>query len=215
MNTSLEDFMLQKRVRRLRQVVQNRTRNLCVVVDGVHDPHNLSATVRSCDAFGILDLHVVESQARFRVSHKVSQGTQKWLDIHRWPNPEDCAEKLHQSGFQLFVADVNTESQSIDHLPFGEKLALVFGNEHQGASAHMRQVADGSFHIPMFGFAESLNISVSVGISLAIAVRERVRILGQHGDLSEQQQQRLIEDWQKRSVRCSNLILARLEQDKS
>ncbi len=202
--------MLPERVERLRRVAAGRTRNLVLALDGVHDPHNLSAIVRSCDAFGLLDLHVVESNARFRVSRKVSQGADKWLDIHRWPDPDACAERLVDDGYKLWVADVRPGSLSVDELPWEQRLALVFGNEHAGASDRMRTRATGAFHIPMHGFAESFNVSVAVGICLALALRGRQAKLGRHGDLSEVEIDRLVDDWQRRSVRGADLILRRL-----
>ena len=207
----LEDFMLPERAERLRRVAAGRTRNLVLVLDGVHDPHNLSAVVRSCDAFGLLDLHVIETNARFRVSKKVSQGAHKWLDIHRWPDPEACAQRLQVNGHAVWVADARQDSLAVDELPWDQRLALVFGNEHAGASAHMRRVASGAFHVPMVGFAESFNVSVAVGISLALAHRGRQAALGRHGDLSAGEIDRLVDDWQRRSVRASDLILRRLE----
>ena len=207
---TLEDFMLPERVERLRQVAAWRTRNLILVLDGVHDPHNLSAVVRSCDAFGLLDLHVIESNARFRVSRKISQGAEKWLDIHRWPEPKSCAQQLHAQGFELWLADSRPDSLPGDQLPWDKRLGLVFGNEHAGASAQMREQATGCFHIPMHGFAESFNISVAVGIGLALAQRGRQAQLGRHGDMSSDEIDQLVEDWQRRSVRASDLILRRL-----
>jgi len=208
--TELQDFMLPGRAERLRRVAAERTRNLVMVLDGVHDPHNLSAVVRSCDAFGLLDLHVIETNARFRVSRKVSQGAEKWLDIHRWPQPEACAASLLDQGFQLWLADARPGSLPVDQLAWDRRLALVFGNEHAGASDRMRTLSTGTFHIPMNGFAQSFNVSVAVGISLALAQRGRQANLGRHGDLSEAEIDRLALDWQRRSVRASDLILRRL-----
>jgi tRNA (guanosine-2'-O-)-methyltransferase len=208
----LEEFMLPDRVDRLVQVAAQRTRNLVAVLDGVHDPHNLSATVRSCDAFGLLDLHVIESQAPLRIHRKVTQGAEKWLDIHRWPAPRDCVEALHAEGFELWLADARQDSRPIAALPWSRRMALVFGNEHRGASSAMAQAVSGRFHIPMHGFAESLNISVAVGISLALAVQGRIAELGAHGDLPADQRDELVAEWQRRSVRKSDLILEHLER---
>ena len=211
--TLLEPFMLEGRSERLREVAAYRTRGLTVLLDGVHDPHNLSAVVRSCDAFGLLDLHVIESQARFRVRSKISQGCEKWLDIHRHAGPENAIDTLRASGHELWVADASKDSIPVDQVPFQKRLALVFGNEHRGASAKLREAANGTFHIPMHGFSESFNISVAAAITLAIAARQRERLLGRHGDLSPEEQKALVWNWQKRSVKHAKLILARLAQE--
>lgn len=211
--TQLEEFMLPKRAERLRKIASGRTRSLVVALDGVHDPHNLSATVRTCDAFGLLDLHVIETQARFRIRKKVTQGAEKWVDVHRWADPSACASELSRQNFEIWLADSEQNSLPIDQIPWDRRLALVFGNEHQGASDQIRKAATGTFHIPMHGFAESFNISVALGISLALAVRGRQRVSGTHGDLPAAEQAQLVDEWLKRSVRRSDLILERLSEN--
>lgn len=212
-NDPLEDFMLPERAERLRRGAARRTRNLVVVLDGVHDPHNFAAVARSCDAFGLVDLHVIERDARFRVRRKVSQGAEKWLDIHRWANPGDCFAALAAAGFDLWLAD-GAGSRQVEAVPWPRRMALVFGNEHAGASDYLRQRAAGRFAVPMHGFAESLNVSVAVGISLAVGVRARIQALGRHGDLTAEQQRRLVGEWQRRSVRHGDRILSRLARDR-
>jgi tRNA (guanosine-2'-O-)-methyltransferase len=213
-NDPLEDFMLPERAERLRRGAARRSRNLVVVLDGVHDPHNFAAVARSCDAFGLLDLHVIERDARFRVRRKVSQGAEKWLDIHRWPAPRSCFTALAAAGFELWLAD-GAGGRPVEAVPWPRRIALVFGNEHAGASDFLRQRAAGRFTIPMHGFAESFNVSVAVGISLAFGVRGRIQALGRHGDLTADQQRRLVGEWQRRSVRHGDRILRRLARDRN
>ena len=122
-------------------------------------------------------------------------------------------DALQASGHQLWLADATRDSVPVDRVPFQNRLALVFGNEHQGASAQLREAANGAFHIPMHGFSESFNISVAAAISLAIAVRRREILLGRHGDLSREEQAALVWSWQKRSVKHAKLILARLARE--
>lgn len=205
--------MLASRVERLARAAAGRTRTLTLVLDGVHDPHNLSAVVRSCEAFGLLDLHVVESHARFRPSRKITQGTEKWIDLHRHRDPADCARSLQQAGFALWVAAPGKTGRRVQELPVTGPLALVFGNEHAGASPAMHEAATGNFHIPMYGFCESFNISVAAGIALAFAVESRRRRPQGHGDLSPGERAALIATWQRRSVRHADRILARLSTD--
>ncbi|MBN2498166.1 MAG: RNA methyltransferase [Deltaproteobacteria bacterium] len=207
----LEPFMLARRSRRLEEIATRRTRNLVLVLDGVHDPHNLSAVVRSSEAFGLLDLHVVESHAPFRVHSKISQGAEKWLDIHHHASAADCVAALTEQGLAIHVADAAC-STAVDELPWERPLALVFGNEHLGCSQAFRRAADGRFCVPMHGFAESLNVSVAAGICLAIGVRERIRRLGRHGDLDPAARTALVEDWRRRSVRHADQILAHLAE---
>lgn len=207
----LEPFLLESRIDRLKQAVAGRTRSLTVVLDGTHDPHNLSAVVRSCEGFGLLDLWVVETHARFRTNSRVAQGAEKWLDIHRHDDPAVCARELLDRGFELWIADAESAGTDVAGLPWGKKIALVFGNEHEGVSLQMEKAAAGRFCIPMQGFSQSLNVSVAAGISLAIGIRERQRRLGRAGDLTADEQAELFTEWERRSVRYADKILAHLE----
>jgi tRNA (guanosine-2'-O-)-methyltransferase len=211
MTPSLEPFLLESRIERLKQAVGHRTRSVTLVLDGTHDPHNLSAVVRSCEGFGILDLSVIESHARFRIKSQITQGAEKWLDLHRYRDPGACAESLVSAGFDLWVADPGTDGIPVEQLPWEKKIALVFGNEHEGVSAQMGLAAFGRFRIPMHGFSQSLNVSVAAGITLAVGVRERERRLGRFGDLTADEQAELVAEWERRSVKCADRILAHLE----
>jgi tRNA (guanosine-2'-O-)-methyltransferase len=207
----LEPFLLEGRIERLKQAVARRTRSLTVALDGTNDPHNLSAVVRSCEGFGLLDLWVIETHARFRTNSKVAQGAEKWLDIHLHDDPGACARELLDRGFELWVADAESESTDVAELPWERKIALVFGNEHEGVSPQMERAASGRFCIPMHGFSQSLNVSVAAGISLAIGIRERQRRLGRVGDLTEDERVELFAEWERRSVKYADKILAHLE----
>jgi tRNA (guanosine-2'-O-)-methyltransferase len=207
----LEPFLQTGRIERLKADASIRTRSLTVVLDGVHDPHNLSAVIRSCEGFGILDLWVVESHAPFRINTKVSQGAEKWLDIHRHRHPAACVEALLENGFELWVADPKSRSVDVGELAWEKKIALVFGNEHEGVSPQMERAASGRFRILLPGFSQSLNVSVAAGICLAVGVRERERRLGRHGDLTAGERAGLVAEWERRSVKYADRILAHLE----
>jgi len=207
--------MLPSRADRLQKAAAQRTRSLAIVLDGVHDQHNLSAVVRSCEGFGILDLHVIETHAPFRIGSSVTQGAEKWLDIHRYLQPEDCIAALAASRLEIWLANPAPGSIEVSEVTWQKPIALVFGNEHEGPSQAMQKNASGSFHIPMLGFSQSLNISVAAGITLATGVAERIRRLGKHGDLSQSEQSDLIAQWQRRSVKYADKILARLNKELS
>jgi len=209
----LERFMLEGRVERLKEAVARRTRTLTVVLDGVHDPHNLSAVVRTCEGFGLLQMHVVETHAPFQVSHKICQGTEKWVDIHCHATPQACLRELTARGFDIWHADPVPGSRPVKELPWERPLALVFGNEHEGASSAIVQASLGSFHIPMYGFAQSFNVSVAAGITLATAVAQREKRDQGHADLAPGKQAALVAEWQRRSVKHADQILTRLKNE--
>jgi tRNA (guanosine-2'-O-)-methyltransferase len=178
------ELLLDRRRERIDQVVANRVRGLTLVLEHVHDPHNLAAVLRTAEGLGLQDLHVVEGPKGFRPSQAVTQGADKWIDVHKHAGAEACVRELRAQGFRLFGSRLTGDAVDLADLPFGEKLALAFGNERDGLSERFAEGCDGFFRIPMAGFAQSFNVSVAVGISLATAMLERRR-LGLGGDLSE------------------------------
>ncbi len=159
-------------------VIARRTRSLVPVLEDLADPHNGAAVMRSADAFGCHEVHVIEGRHRFAVSHRVTRGTERWLELSRHGSTGDCLDALAARGYQVFVAAMDGELTPED-LAKVPKAAVVFGNEHKGASEEVRQRAAGTYAIPMVGFVESLNVSVASAITLYVASR------GRHGDLDE------------------------------
>jgi tRNA (guanosine-2'-O-)-methyltransferase len=211
---SLKSFMSNIRNQRLTEVVASRTRSLTVVLDGVHDPHNFSAVLRSSEAFGVLHVHVVTSSGPFVVNPVITQGAEKWVEVHQYAEPEQCVGVL-KNDFKIWIASPSTGSIAVDDVPWEDPIALVFGNEHCGVSPATQEASSGSFCVPMYGFSQSFNISVSVAITLAIAVRKREKRPQGHGDLSPEAQKALLAEYQKRSVRGSSRILERLNKKKA
>ncbi|MDD5306147.1 MAG: RNA methyltransferase [Deltaproteobacteria bacterium] len=154
------------RRRHIDEVVAHRTRRLTVAVEGVSDPHNAAAVIRTADAFGVQTVHVVESGVRFVSSRKVTQSAHKWVDLVTWPAPGEFARAMSEAGFAILVAAADG-ALTVADVPRDRRVALAFGNEHEGVSAQMRGLAQGSFRVPMFGFVESLNVSVAAGVALA------------------------------------------------
>jgi tRNA (guanosine-2'-O-)-methyltransferase len=180
------DFLVPERKARIDEVVANRTRTLTVVMEAFCDPQNVNAVLRTCEAFGVQDLHVVEGVMKpFDRNKKVSQNADKWLDVHRWKNTRECLAHLKAQGYAIYATHLDEGSKPLGALSFAGKVALVFGNEHRGVSAEALAMADAHYAIPMVGFVQSLNVSVAAAISIAHAVGRRVAERGRHGDLSE------------------------------
>ncbi|MEM8608903.1 MAG: RNA methyltransferase [Myxococcota bacterium] len=162
---ALSPVVTDARRKRIQEVVAGRTDDVVLVLDSITDPHNASAVLRSADAFGIQTVHVIVGDHGFRASDGVSKGTHRWLDVIRYESAASCAARLSENGYHLYVAAMGADHTPAD-LPREHKLALVFGNEHQGVSQEMAKLAHGSFSIPMRGFVESLNVSVAAAISM-------------------------------------------------
>ena len=188
------DFLLPERKARIDEVVANRTRTLTVVMEALCDPQNVNAVLRTCEAFGIQELHVVEGLMKpYDRNKKISQNADKWLDVRRWASTRECLGHLRAEGYAIYVTHLDERARPLGELPFGGKVALVFGNEHRGVSADALALADASYVIPMRGFVQSLNVSVAAAISIATAVDRREAERGRHGDLSPEEAQALRE----------------------
>ena len=162
---ALRGVVTPERLQRIERVVAERTDSLAVVLDGLSDPHNSSAVLRSADAFGVQNVHAIVGAHGFRASRGVSKGTQRWLDVARYDTADACVRRLKSLGYSIYVAAMGGEATP-DDLRAVPQLAIVFGNEHRGVSAVMRAASDGTFAIPMRGFVESLNVSVAAAITM-------------------------------------------------
>jgi tRNA (guanosine-2'-O-)-methyltransferase len=166
----------------LEQAIRNRTRNLVVVLHGVHDPHNQAAVMRSCEALGIQEVVVVaEAGEPFRPSGRVTQNAFRWLDLSPRRDFASAAAALRGRGLRLLAAAV--QGQPLSEVDFTAPTALVLGNESRGLPEPVVAACDETFSIPMYGLSQSLNVSVAAGIALHWAVETRRRVMGQSGDL--------------------------------
>ncbi len=148
---------------------------LTVVLENIHDPHNVSAILRSCDAVGVLKVHLVYSIEEFpSVAHTSSVGTHKWLEFERHDSIRSCFETLHQEGFQIFATKIDPTAASLYEKNLSLPTAFVLGNEHRGISHEAVSFSDALLYIPMMGMAESLNVSVASAVCLFEALRQRL-----------------------------------------
>jgi tRNA (guanosine-2'-O-)-methyltransferase len=170
---TLRPWLSEGRQERIELALRHRTRNLAVAVEGVRDPHNVAAVIRSADATGVQTVHIIENGNRFRSSHKVTQGAHKWVDIGVWKEPATFAKTVRAQGKRIYFAAADAEL-AVEDLDPQEPLVIVLGNEHEGISPAMRELSDGGFCLPMYGFVDSYNISVAASIALyALRLRGR------------------------------------------
>jgi tRNA (guanosine-2'-O-)-methyltransferase len=195
-------FLLPERRARIDEVVAHRTRTLTVVMEALCDPQNVNAVLRTCEAFGVQALHVVEGPMKvYDPNKKISQNADKWLDVRRWTSTPECLGFLKSEGFAIYATHLGVDSVSLADLSFAPKVALVFGNESRGVSDEAVALADSNFTIPMLGFTQSFNVSVAAAITLARAVERRVVERGRHGDLGDAEAQALREKFYSLAVR--------------
>lgn len=186
----LAEYLTEERRARIEKVLDGRTYSLATVVDGLHDVGNISAIMRSAEAFGVQPFHVIAGE-RFKLSTRTTQGAEKWLDVHKWRSPAACAAHLKDLGYWLVATHVDATSATLEDLDFTESTALVFGNEAEGVSAAMLGLADERVAIRSPGFAQSFNVSVAAALCLHHAYRDRLSRRGYHGDLTDTERTRL------------------------
>ena len=163
----LSGFMLPGREKVLRETLANRTRYMTICLENTYHPQNASALVRNCEAFGIQDIHTVETVCRFTPNANIVRGTDKWVDIRKHPDTPSLVGDLRARGYRIVATsphadDRTPETFDVEAGPF----ALFFGTEHAGISEEVVAAADEFVRIPMCGFVESLNVSASAAILL-------------------------------------------------
>jgi len=194
---------------RLLKAAAARTKFIRLVVQDVHQPHNVSACIRSAEAFGIQNIDVVTLKKKFKTS-TVSRGVDQWVNLHRFDTIEDCMRNLRDQGFLVAAAFPSGDAIPLDQLPIAKPVALVFGNEHEGLDNKWKELADVRFNIPMAGMVESLNISVCAAISMYSVSQRAKEILGASYFLTPDEQTALLNQWVCRQIASWQLQIARL-----
>jgi tRNA (guanosine-2'-O-)-methyltransferase len=204
-------MLLSERRRRVEQVVAQRTRSLAVVLEDLEDPHNIAAVLRSCEAFGVQEVHAITRRFAFHPNPKITQGAEKWLDLSLYRDGEHCFRLLKQRGFLLAATDLSDDATSLFALPVDRPLALVFGTEKVGVTPETRARCDLRFKIPMLGFSQSFNISVAAAVCLSHLVFKRLEVSGRTGDLSDLEQQAMCERFFALSVKQRHRLAVNTE----
>ncbi len=211
----MNPMLTESRRSRMLQVVNGRTQHVRLVIQDVHDPHNISACLRSADAFGIQHCHVVTLRQSFRASN-VARGVDTWLTVHRHHTVEDCVAALRAEGFKLYAGVPAPTAVPLHKLPVDDKIAVVFGNEHAGIDSAWLPHMDHLFTIPMFGMVESLNISVGAAITMQhLTHRSREVLPTETFHLPESERQGLLNHWICDQLQAWPKMLPRLRADKS
>jgi len=190
----LASSLLPRRVARMLDVLDRRTGSVVLVVEAVRKRHNVSAILRTADAFGLHEVHLVTGG--FRPSSGAARGSERWLHLVRHPTPAACAADLRARGFRLFVADLGDASWTPETVPVDRPLALLFGSELTGVSPEARALADGAVHVPMHGFVESLNVSVAAALVTRSVAERRRAVAG--ADLDPASRRAALEAWLRR-----------------
>jgi tRNA (guanosine-2'-O-)-methyltransferase len=211
LNGFLKNFISAERKALFEQVILNRTRYVSVALEDIYQPHNASAVLRTCDCFGIQDVHVIENQNKYQVNPDVALGSSQWVNIIKHNSQENntlsTIQYLKSKGYRIVATTPHTNDVTLDSLDLDAgKIALFFGTEMRGLSKTMLDHADTYLKIPMFGFTESFNISVSASIILHHLTHKlhQSKLIWQLTDFEKEQVQH---EWLKRTIKKVNLII--------
>lgn len=199
-----EGYLTDKRKQTFKDVLSQRTRHFTVVLEDIYQAHNASAVVRTCDIFGVQDIHAIENKYTNKVSRHVAKGSQKWLNIKRYREDGDnttaCLNHLKKEGYQIIGTTPHNNSCMLQEFDITKKSAFVFGVEAEGISDIVKDNADGFLKIPMVGFTESLNISVATAIILQ-DLTTKLRESTINWQLTDQEKKVLYFDWVKKTIK--------------
>lgn len=205
----LRNLMLPERFEKLESRLDSRTRHVVMCLENIFHPHNASAVIRSAEAFGLQEIHAVESIAKFTPSQNIVRGTDQWIELNNWESTSELLESLRERNYRIVITSPREGSYTPETFPVdGKPFAIFMGTEKTGISKMLEQQADESIYIPMCGFAESLNISVSAAIILQRLTERMRQDKCSDWRLPEAEKRRLFLKWLRLSIKDADRILA-------
>ena len=206
----LASVLTPERIARIDAVLDMRLASVVTVCEDTYDPHNAAAAIRTSEAFGLQELHVIESAERFSATKSVTRGAHKWIDLVRDDTATSAVAALRARGFRTYATVPGATAFDVEDVPVDEPIAVLFGNEHAGLSKEAVAACDGAVSVRMYGMTESFNLSVTVGLAMSrLATRRRVH-LGMPGDLDLERRTRLRAKWFALRVRAVEGVMERL-----
>jgi tRNA (guanosine-2'-O-)-methyltransferase len=181
----------EERYSRVKKALSQRLGSVVAIAESVHRRHNTSAILRSCEAFGIHEVHLIGGE-NFKAVEGAARGAERWIKTSFFPELESSVAGLKARGFQILVADLVEPAFSPETVPVDKPVAVIFGSEARGVSKEARALADGAICIPMVGLTASLNVSVSAAIILRTLAERRRALVG--NDLESTEQERFLNE---------------------
>ena len=164
----------EERIKKLQSVLENRQIDLKVILEDIHDPHNVNAIYRTCEAVGVMDIILLYIKEEFPEFKFNSSGSAcKWIDLYKFSNPKDIIPKLKKEGYQVYSLVIDENAKTIYDIDWNKPSAIIVGNEHSGVSNESQNLSTSNIYIPMMGVVESLNVSVATAVTLYEASRQR------------------------------------------
>lgn len=198
-----------ERQEKISRVAEKRCFDISVVLEGIYDRGNISAVMRSAEGLGFVDFHVIETFEKFKNANRVTQGADKWVEKRKWKSTSEAIKYFKDNKIRICVTSLES-SKPLHEIDFSTPLALVLGNEKDGASKEIMEAADERVIIPMPGFVQSFNISVAGALCLYQIYQTRLQKLGKNEDVTPEQIEILKAHYALRTQDSAEAILSRL-----
>ncbi len=189
-----------KRVERIREIAAKRQFDLRLVMENIHDPHNVSAIYRTCDAIGIPKITQIYTVEKFpKLKNSSSSSASKWIETEKFDSYQEMVNSLKNESYEIISSCLDEKAESIFEVDFTKKIAIVVGNEHRGISDEMRELSDKLIYIPMYGMVQSLNVSVATAVILYEVLRQRlVSKMYENNKIEEEELEKIVLKWRKK-----------------
>ncbi|MDR3227298.1 MAG: RNA methyltransferase [Prevotellaceae bacterium] len=214
LNKYLSQFIHDERKELLQQKLLQRTRYICLCLEDIYHSQNASAVLRTCEAFGIQDVHIIEDKNQYQINPMVVKGSVKWLNLYKYNSPQpssDAIKHLKNNGYRIVATSPYGKNTTLENFDITKgKTAIFLGTEYSGISDVVKENADEFITIPMFGFVESFNISVSAAIILHHLVM-KLRNSEIAWQLNENEQNTVMLQWLKATIRSADKIIEQYE----
>ncbi len=216
----LFSFITSERKDLFNEIAENRTNYISVALEDIFQPQNASAVLRTCDCFGIQNVHIIENRNKFQVDTEVAMGSSKWLTLNKYNslknNSLSAIESLKQKGYRIVATSPHAKDVDLPNFDIVKgKFALIFGSELPGITEIINNEADEFLKIPMFGFTESFNISVSAAIILHHLTNKMRHMEGVKWQLTEEEKVELKIQWIRNTIKKSSLIEKRFWKEQT
>lgn len=201
----LSQHITESRWELMQNAILKRTRYLTLVLEDIYQSHNAAAVLRSCDGFGIQDIHIIESRNKLILNNTtVSKGADKWLNFHYYNDPtknntQSCIHHLKSQGYRIAATTLGKNSITLEEIPIDQPLAIMIGTEKNGLSEDASSQADFCLKLPMHGFTQSYNLSVCAAIVL-YTLTTKLRNSPIHWQLSEEEKRQTLLTWLQRCI---------------
>ncbi|MFW5644431.1 MAG: TrmH family RNA methyltransferase [Bacteroidota bacterium] len=195
-----------------------RTKYITLALEDIYQSNNASAVLRTCDCFGVQEVHVIENRNEYQLNTEVTMGAEKWLDIYKYNDKKNnslsAIKRLKKEGYRIVATSPHRNELLLDDFDIRKgKFAIFLGTELTGLSDTILENADEFLKIPIYGFTESYNISVSA----ALILQELVRKI-HHSDIDWkiplEEKNRIKLDWLRKTIKKADVIEKRFLEQK-